>query len=330
MVFHVPDAGRFVLFGLAIAWLSLPSAAFAGVDEELAQAATSPIDIARFVDTHITFEWEPLWKALGIQGDDVFMQPCGELGGPKRDCSEERVTVLDPFQVIVVLRHKLPMPEVYLRFLRQSGPDSSGPWKFGGYYSPLSKYFEPRHRTLRIGEKPFLVVTRQGTSGSDWASEVDDWMDLTSPNFDPVLSLTTQGHYSGNPDRVGLETNCVVVSMGADPAERVEVAYSVRFTHEGEPFANRSDRAVYIRRGTVFQLDATRSKTPQSDIDNLYEMDSDGPSNEDYLRYLLADFRKIATGPDGKLKDWLKRFLGECENTVERRELQALVSAPPK
>jgi hypothetical protein len=216
MLRHLPNPGKQARFAVAVSLLCVPVAAFAGADEELAEAAKSPYDIARFVDAHITFGWEPLWKALGIRDSDVLMQPCGEIGGPKRDCFEELVTVLDPFQVIVILRHNLAMPGVYLRFLRSSGPDSSGPWKFGGSYSPLVKYFEPRHRTLRFGEKPFLVITRQGISGSDWSSEIDDWIDLTSSRFEPVLCLNTHGHYSGMADRIGIESEAFAVSMETD------------------------------------------------------------------------------------------------------------------
>lgn len=253
------------------------------------------------------------------------MQPCGALGGPKQDCFEELVTILDPFQVILILRHNVAMPEVYLRFLRQSDAGSSGSWKFGGYYSPLVKYFESRHQTFRLGRKPFLIVTRQGASGSDWASEVADWLDLTLAKFAPVLSLTTQGHYSGVPDRVGLETNAVLVSMESDPAECVHVAYSARFTHAGETIAFRSDTAVYIRRGLTFSLDTTRTKTSQSNIDKFYRIDVDGPSNEDYLRYLLPELKNIATGPDNEQKEWLKRLLEKCDNTIEKRELEVVL-----
>jgi hypothetical protein len=321
-----------VLFRLAIVALLLPGAgAAAGLDDELAQAAKSPYDIARFVDTHITFHWEPLWKALGIQkNDDVFMQPCGELGGPKRDCSEELVTVLDPFQVILILRHDLAMPEVYLRFLRPSGPDNAGPWTFGGYYSPLVKYFEPRHRTLDFGKKPFLVVTRQGASGSGLSSEVEDWMDLTLPKFEPVFSLAAQGHYSGLPDSVGLETFAFPVSTEYDSAELIQIAYQASFTVNSETFAIRSDSATYIRRGEKFVFDASHSKTSEADIDNIYNFGDDLPSNEDYLRYLLPQLKEIAAGPQSELKDWLKRFLKECADTSEKREIQALLTAPLK
>jgi hypothetical protein len=317
------------MLGLAIFGLSLPVAVFAGVDEDLAKAAKSPYEIARFVDTHVTFDWEPLWKALGIPKDQVFIQPCGTMSGPKRDCSEELITVLDPFQVILILRHDLAEPEVYLRFLRPSGPDGSGPWKFGGYYAPYVKYFEPRHRPLRFGRKSFFLVTRQGASGSGLSSEVEDWVDLSSPKFEPVFSLTTQGHDSGMPDRIGIETIATVVSMETDPAASLKVAYDIRFTHNGEVLGGRSDTAVYVRHGGSFSFDAGRSKTPEADIENLYNIGDDHPSNEDYLRYLLVDLKKIATGPAGEQKDWLKRFLMECGDTAEKRELQALLTKSP-
>jgi hypothetical protein len=330
MLLRLRNSGKLVLFRLVIAGLALPLAASAGVDEELAQAAKSPYDIARFVDTHLTYRWEPLWKALGLENEgDVFIRPCGESSG-RRGCFEELITVLDPFQVILTLRHNLVEQEVYLRFLRTSGPDNPGPWTFGGYYSPLVKYFEPRHRTVRFGTKPFLVVTRQGVSGSGLSSEVEDWMDLTLPKFEPVFSLTTEGHREGSPDRIGLETNGSVVSMESDPVEGFQVVFGARFMYEQEWLGYRVDTAVYVRRGDDFVYDATRSETPKADIDNIYNLEDDRPSNEDYLRYLLPELKKIAAGPQSETKDWLKRFLKECENTVEKREIQALLTAAPQ
>ena len=155
-------------------------------------------------------------------------------------------------------------------------------------------------------------------------------MDLTLPKFEPVFGLTTRGHYSGNPDRVGLEIDADVVSMESDLVERIQVAYGVRFTHEGETLGHRFDEAAYIRRGEEFVYDPSRSKTPEADIDNIYSLEDDRPSNEDYLRYLLPELKKTAAGPQNELKDWLRRFLETCENTAEKREIQALFTAAPQ
>src|SRR5271157_4992863 len=100
----------------------LPRPVFADDDAELAQAAKSPYDIARFVDTHKTFEWTPLWKALGITDNAARLMRSEEQG---ETCSEDLITVLDPPQVIVLLRGGVEhWQEVYLRSRRCAPPAS--------------------------------------------------------------------------------------------------------------------------------------------------------------------------------------------------------------
>jgi hypothetical protein len=145
------------------------------------------------------------------------------------------------------------------------------------------------------------------------------------PDMTPVFSLTTDGRYSGHPDRVGLETHATVVSLESEPLERIHVVYNVDFKQQGEFIGSRSDDAMYTRRGTRFVFDA-RSKSAKADIENLYDIDMGHPSNNDYLRYLLPKLQEIAAGPENDRKAWLKRFLKECCNTRERRALEAALA----
>jgi hypothetical protein len=309
-----------MVFRLSIVLFLFALAAAAGENEELAQAAKSPYGIARFVDTHIRFEWEPLWKGLGIS--DVFLPSCGD--GGRKDCTAEMVTILDPFQVILILHHEASMFEVYLRFLRPSGPDSSGAWKFGGYHNPFVKYFPPRHRTLRLGKKQFFLVTGQGAAGSGISSEIEDWMDLSLPKFEPVLSVTTKADYFSWPGGVGLEIDAFTLFPEAELGETIKVYYTARFSFNGGQLSvSKSDRVTYVRSGEKFVVDASRSTRPKADIENLYG--GDIPDYSDYPRYLFTEFKKIATGPSDELKDWLKRFLKSCEDTRQKRELLALL-----
>jgi len=310
---------------LSLLGLILPAAVLGQVDEELARAAKSPYEIARFVDTHSSFQWEPLWKALGIHGDDVFMQPCEQEGGSK--CYEELVTVLDPFQVILLLRHELPGPEVYLRFFRQGGLTDRVPWRFGGYYSPLVKYFEPRHRTFRLGTKPFFAVTQQGVSGSGVSSEIEGWIDLTLPTLKPVLRITSKGYWSSPPEGISMETSGHVVATESAPTERIEVFYSATLTHNEKLLANRSTKATYTRRGRNFAFDADRSNVSEAEVEKIYDVGE--ATNEDYLRYFLPDLKRVATGKDAELKQWLKEFLEGSKDTTETRELLELLRKPP-
>jgi len=75
------------LIAVVISAFALPGHAIADVETDLARAAKSPYDIARFVDTHKTFDWAPLWKALGIDPNPVQLMPC-EGGGKtvRRSC----------------------------------------------------------------------------------------------------------------------------------------------------------------------------------------------------------------------------------------------------
>ena len=93
---------------------------------ELTRAAKNPYDIARFVDSHMGFDWNVLWKALGI--GPLLMQPCGDLTGRGPQCSTELITVLNPDQVILLLQGTLTPADIYLRFFQER----DGGWRFSG------------------------------------------------------------------------------------------------------------------------------------------------------------------------------------------------------
>jgi hypothetical protein len=313
---------------LTLAVLLLPLAAFGGVEEDLAAAAKSPYDIARFVDSHEDFDWAPLWTALGMNVDKLFMLPCGGPDG-KRDCRAELITVLDPFQVIVLLDHDLSYPHVYLRFTREGGPDKPGPWNFAGYYGATARYAEPYHKTTRIGTRPFLIVGEEAYAGFDWLIRVETWLDLSLPAFDPAFCFTTERSHNGVPDpMLVFQTSGVVTKIELTPVERIQIAYSTRVTVP-KIAALRPDSAVYTRRGNKFVFDPALSRTQERDINAWYGFDY-GPTNDQVLVYLLPDLKRIAAGGDGEDRDSLVRLLNRCSDTPEKHALNELLGAQPK
>ncbi len=70
--------------------------------QELAHAARDPYDLARFIDSHLGFDWAAMWKALDHH--PLFIQPCGKLSGGKKRCSTELITVLSPDQMVLVIQ----------------------------------------------------------------------------------------------------------------------------------------------------------------------------------------------------------------------------------
>jgi hypothetical protein len=313
---------------LTVAALLLPLAAFGGVDEELAAAAKSPYDIARFVDSHVTFDWAPLWKALAMNVDKLFMRPCRATDG-ERDCRAELVTVLDPFQVIVLLDRAGLYPHVYLRFTRESGADKPGPWKFAGYFRAVARYAEAHHRTIRIGTKPYLIVGDEVYGGFDWLIRKENWFDLTLPGFEPVFRFTTERAHNGMPDpMLVFQASGMVTKIESTPVERIHIGYVTQFTGP-KLAAMRSDGATYTRRGNEFVFDPALSKTSEHDIDAWYGFDF-GPTNDQVLTYLLPDLKKIAADGEGEDRDSLVRLLNRCSDTPEKGALNELLAAQPK
>ena len=93
--------------------------------------------------------------------------------------------VLGPDQAIVRLRYIPGLFNTYLRFV--SG--GVGSWRFAGAFAPDVKYFEPRHGLIRFGDKPFLLVTGQGYSGSGLSTELQSWLDLSRSGMEPVFQI---------------------------------------------------------------------------------------------------------------------------------------------
>jgi hypothetical protein len=52
---------------------------------------------------------------------------------------------------------------------------------------------------------------------------------------------------------------------------------------------------------------------------------SGGPSNERLLVYALPRLKEIATGSDAENKEWLRSVVARCNETPEKRTLQALL-----
>ena len=150
---------RSVWLGLLVGGL-LPLVGAQGI----ADVATSPYDLAKFVETHHDFDWAPLWRALHITDERVFLQPCEQEFTGVPPCSTELITVVDPHLVILILKHESTGLEAFLRYQ----PVGAGRWQFFGAYAPNVKYFGPGHRVTRFGAKPFLVflhwVWRRETS----------------------------------------------------------------------------------------------------------------------------------------------------------------------
>jgi len=146
-----------------VATIILSSVAFAqnAPNPELERAAKSPYDLARYIDSHTGFDWEPLWKSLGVVGASLL--PCERSG----DCSTEtdhgsRTAADDSGD-----RHALEHGSLYPLSWETKAKGGAGRER----YEALIKNYPRRHEMTTWEGKPFLRVASQGVSGSDVSSE---------------------------------------------------------------------------------------------------------------------------------------------------------------
>src|SRR5580704_12199225 len=100
------------------ATIVLSSVAFAqnAPEPDIVRAAKSPYDLARYINSHDEIDWEPLWKALGV--DEELGLPCS------RNCTAELILVDNPEQAILIVNASLAF-DVYLRFEK----GKTGEWR---------------------------------------------------------------------------------------------------------------------------------------------------------------------------------------------------------
>jgi hypothetical protein len=315
------------LVSLALLAISLSAQGIpSGQDQELSRAAKNPYDLARYIDSHLGFDWGVMWRVLGAE--PVFIQPCGKLSDGKKRCSTELITVLDPDQIVLVIQGDATPADVYVRFLQEK----TGTWRFAGTFEAFIHNHPRRHEVDRSTGQPFLRVSSQGLRGSDVDSEIEDWFDLTQPGFEPIFSFPVEGHQQP----VGFGISRRIVGTINTKQDEIDVTLQVHFS------ATNSEHDLSLGVGWYSGAYTRAKGAKQFSLQNAYEgfgrqlkmlltefealADLDeGPSDEDLIHYAMAGLKDLASGRDSAAKNWIKQFLTKVRDTPEVRELKALL-----
>jgi hypothetical protein len=295
-------------------------------NDELVRAAKNPYDLARFIDSHLAFDWEVLWKALGTKGE--FIQPCGRLSDGKKGCSTELITVLNPDQEILLVEAGAAPADIYIRFLKEK----NGAWRFSGIQGAEIRNHPRRHEVDRSTGTPFLRISSQGVRGSGIDSEVEAWFDLTQTGFDPAFSFTVQGYVGWPNFGVGRKVSGYIQAG----TNTINVMLQVKFSGadaDGElDLGEASYSGVYSRLGPNQRFrvrDASAGRQPGSkispaDFEALADITSD-ISEEDIIRLDMTALTELASGKDISAKNRLAKLLSQLDDTPEVLKLKALL-----
>lgn len=308
----------------------LSSVAFAQEPEQtdITLASKSPLQLARYVESHKTFDWESLWGALGIHDPEVVGAPCGET--EENPCSTQVVTVLNPDQEILIVQgNRLKRSDIYLRYLRKA----NGDWQFAGERRAFVNEYPRRHEVVRIDGKPFLKISSDHTqAGFALFQEVEDWFDLTRPDFEPVFSFTAQGSFEPFSEAVGRTVRAQAYASQASGRETIDLILDVHYVGPGLDVAATyvgvyerplGARAFALR--SAFSGLVRDAAIPTKDFEGFASVDFFELPRERLLFYALPGLQKIASGSDENAKQWLRLVLSNAGDTPEKRALSELL-----
>ena len=87
---------------------------------------------------------------------------------------------------------------------------------------------------MRLGTRPFLKISgNHSQNGVGIQQEVEDWFDLTLPDFEPVFSFTPDGSAGGFEFTIARTMKAQSNFSEAAGLERIDTTLNVRF--EGTP-----------------------------------------------------------------------------------------------
>jgi hypothetical protein len=310
------------------ALLTLCFACAALATDEIVSTAQDPHLLAAYINTHPEVDLTPLRAYLGVN-DYGVLQPC-----EPHKCHGEVTDVpgVKPLQAILWIADSFNQYAFWIRYHK----DAADAWRLLSAHLVNGKYIMPEYKLSRKFGRPFLVVDGLGTGGTGMETTRESWFDLSLPRSQPVLSYTTQGFAAPGCDQCfihGVEAIASEVQKNGVAQIRIERTASF----ETQPWDNsqkpldlgsRTATAVYFRATTgKFTLSPSLSTATKRVLDTLFDIpDEDWMTNKQFLRFDIANLRRIAATPQSPEAKWLAEFLKTCKTSPQKSEILRLLN----
>jgi hypothetical protein len=298
---------------LRVALLAACLSILALAADDITSVAQDPALLTQYVETHGKVDFAPLERALRVANPEISLPRCDS-----DDCHAELVAVpgTKPEQVIVWVSERLHQTAFWLRY----ESDKSGEWRAPVAHTVVGKYFDPDFRLTPVSGRPFFVAVGLGVSGTGLSTKVESWFDLSLERTEPVFTFISEGDHSATCSLCFVETvKATATTARKDDSEQVRVTSTVAFeTDTGESLGRRTVTSVYVRQKSgEYKLAPAQSGAPIPDIGTI--------TNEQFLRFDMANLRKLAAEPQSPAAQWLKSFLETCKDTPDKSELLRLL-----
>lgn len=241
-------------------------------------APLSPFELAAAVEASAPVDWAGVWERMKAGVPPKDLPHCGD---PRYSaCTTELITVLNPEQTILLVQSDARDADYYLRFLKDGAA-----WKFAGAHLARLQYYPRRHEMARLAGKPYLRISVQGEAGSTLSSEVEEWMDLSGPGFEPVLTFPARGHSAFLPGEIVREISAY--AKQENNGENVLLDLTVRFSFAAHDLGEMNFAGVYARpegkrsfelqRAYIRPSSSARAAIPNEEFTALLQM-YEGPN----------------------------------------------------
>lgn len=332
--------------------VSTPVAFAASPERSIAPALSvdsiSPFALAKSINDvrrkQVDVSLADTWQKLGVAA--------GEWQNCSNDCRAEVFRhELSPHPGAEVVL-KLTRFSELCRYLVFAHALESRGWKFLGHVDhDFNKYEMARQRVAIANGRSFLVIRGQEGSGSGYALYAETWYEVTNPGVKPVLSYPSDGHTYPWP--AGLARSFKATNLTHANNGGLTIQFTVDYETDGYEdiptklsFVNRH-RAAYVWDAATgkFVLDPQQSNISEREINAIANIETEedpkdgtkignstfcssakafvGGGYEVFLKHNLPRLMMIAKGPNTKARQWLQRFLNECEDTDEKKALVA-------
>jgi hypothetical protein len=279
-------------------------------------------------------DFGPIWARLGIKQeaskkkflvDDVCNGNCEALlsileldGKPGKE-------------VLLRLFRQVTDEYIYLIFKRANPQSNKARWILLGYI-PVCIWYEDSHQRVEtIGTNKWLVITHNAGHGSAYGREDDDWYEVSDNGVTLAFSYYVH-EYDGMNPATESKTKIVKSTLrNGVPTITLQVSYLyLDYDESGDrlPLWREKAKATFAkkRKSSKFVPDFSKSEMSAEGICDLTASDdscqSESSGNTTFLQYNYEELSGIAARGNEKQKEWLRNFLKDCDESVEKQSLQ--------
>lgn len=292
--------------------------------QPIRDGAVSPYEIIRYLKKHRNapeFSMAGFWQSLGIDSADGNWQGCDvDLFHLSLD-NEPGNEVLLRLYSWGNCRYLLFKPTMKSR-LRS--------WRFLGVIDKRQDNPPAPHKLVSTASQRWLVITDEADRGSGYGQNYQDWYVVTSKGIKKVLRYPARRYFSGWGSGLEAWSDSAILKVREEAGL---ATISLRFTisYSTSIWEKHRDKSINLWRknqlvsfkqvadSKEFYFDQARSQLSQREIDALY--DGLFTACEDVLQYNFPDLVRVAKNKNVAVKTWLKKYLSECTDSPQRRNL---------